>query len=99
LPDDTGDVDSVLRYALKQEQRAIDRYGQLLERTRGMDPVTEHLLVSILSDKVAREDEIEAVLTQSTATLSVPGSTESAELGETPTLTQAMGSASPERDI
>lgn len=62
LPDDLGELDSVLRFALEQEQRTIDRYGQLLDRVRGLDAVTERLLVSILSDKVAREDEIESVL-------------------------------------
>ncbi|WP_431428050.1 hypothetical protein [Actinophytocola sp.] len=36
----------------------IDRYGRLLGRVRGLDAVTEPLLVSILTDKVAREDEI-----------------------------------------
>jgi ferritin-like protein len=64
LPDDPGDLNAVLRYALEQEQRIIDRYGKLLNRVRGLDAVTERLLVSILSDKVAREDEIESVLAQ-----------------------------------
>jgi ferritin-like protein len=67
LPDDPGDIDSVLRYALEQEQRTIGRYAQLLDRVRGLDVVTEHLIVSILSDKVAREDEIESALTPSAA--------------------------------
>lgn len=69
LPDDPGDLDSVLRYALEQEQRTIDRYGQLLDRVRGLDAVTERLLVSILSDKVAREDEIESVLPQTVSNI------------------------------
>jgi hypothetical protein len=37
LPDDPDDLDSVLRYALEQEQRTIDRYGPLLDRVRGLD--------------------------------------------------------------
>jgi ferritin-like protein len=65
---DTGDVDAVLRFALEQEQRAIDHYGQLLDRIRGRDVVTEQLLISILSDKVAREDEIESALAQAVVT-------------------------------
>lgn len=66
LPEDLGNLDAVLQYALEQEQRTIDRYGQLLDRVRGIDTVTEWLLVSILADKVAREDEIESVLTKPT---------------------------------
>jgi ferritin-like protein len=62
MPDDTSDPAAVLTYALTQEQKVIGRYGQLLERVRGADPVTERLLVSILADKVAQEDEIESVL-------------------------------------
>jgi ferritin-like protein len=63
MPDDTSDPSGVFRYALAQEQRAIDSYGQLLDRTRGLDAVTEQLLTSILADKVAQEDEIEAAVT------------------------------------
>jgi ferritin-like protein len=63
MPDDTSDPSAVLRCALAQEQRAIDSYGQLLDRTRGQDAVTERLLTSILADKVTQEDEIESALT------------------------------------
>lgn len=69
MPADTSDPGTVLAYALTQEQKIIGRYGQLLERIRGADPITERLLVSILTDKVAQEDEIESVLaTQQPAT-------------------------------
>jgi ferritin-like protein len=68
MPDDTSDPSAVLRYALAQEQRAIDSYGQLLDRTRGRDAVTERLLTSILADKVAQEDEIESALTPAVRT-------------------------------
>jgi bacterioferritin len=68
MPDDTSDPSAVLRYALAQEQRAIDSYGQLLDRTRGRDAVTERLLTSILADKVAQEDEIESALTPAVTT-------------------------------
>jgi hypothetical protein len=57
-----GDVDSVPQHALEQEQRTIGRYGQLLDRVHGLDAVTERLVISILSDKVAREDDIESAL-------------------------------------
>jgi ferritin-like protein len=63
MPADTSDPAAVLGYALTQEQKIIGRYGQLVERVRGADPVTEQLLVSILADKVAEEDEIESGLT------------------------------------
>lgn len=63
MPDDTGDPAAVLEYALAQEQKVIGHYGQLVDRVRGADAVTERLLVSILADKVAQEDEIESALT------------------------------------
>lgn len=62
MPDDTSDPGAVLAYPLAQEQRIIGRYGELIERVRGADAVTERLLVSILADKVAQEDEIESGL-------------------------------------
>lgn len=60
MPADTGDPAAVLTYALTQQQKSIGRYGELIERLRGADAVTERLLVSILTDKVAQEDEIES---------------------------------------
>jgi ferritin-like protein len=65
VPDDTSDPAAVLTYALTQEQKIIGRYGQLIDRVRGADAVTEQLLVSILADKVAQEDEVESALTNS----------------------------------
>jgi ferritin-like protein len=62
MPEDTGDPAAVLAYALDQQQKSIGRYGELIERVRGADAVTERLLVSILADKVAQEDEIESGL-------------------------------------
>jgi ferritin-like protein len=62
MPDDTSDPGPVLAYPLAQEQKIIARYGELVERFRDADPVTERLLVSILADKVAEEDEIESGL-------------------------------------
>lgn len=62
IPHDTSDPSAVPRYALAQQQQAIDSYGQLLDRTRGLDAVTERLLSSILTDKVAQEDEIESAV-------------------------------------
>ncbi|MFI0372061.1 ferritin-like domain-containing protein [Actinomadura sp. 1N219] len=59
LPDEVGDL-APLGYALVQEQKIIGRYGQLIDRVRGADDVTERLLVSILSAKVAQEDELES---------------------------------------
>ncbi|WP_165964138.1 ferritin-like domain-containing protein [Actinomadura sp. KC216] len=59
LPGEVGDL-APLSYALVQEQKIIGRYGQLIDRVRGADDVTERLLVSILSAKVAQEDELES---------------------------------------
>jgi ferritin-like protein len=68
MPSDTSDPAAVLAYPLAQEQKIIARYGQLIDQVRGADAVTERLLVSILADKVAQEDEIESGLTASQAT-------------------------------
>jgi ferritin-like protein len=68
MPGDTSDPAAVLAYPLAQEQKIIARYGQLIDQVRGADVVTERLLVSILADKVAQEDEIESGLTASQAT-------------------------------
>ena len=62
MPEDPSDPAAVLAYALTQQQKSIGRYGELIERIRDADAVTERLLVSILADKVAQEDEIESGL-------------------------------------
>lgn len=61
LPDKVIDL-TPLTYALVQEQKIISRYGQLIDRVRGADDVTERLLVSILAAKVAQEDELESAV-------------------------------------
>jgi ferritin-like protein len=65
LPPDDGDLSGILQIALANERLVIARYAELARRVRDADPVTHRLLLDILAAKLAREDEIEAVLTRS----------------------------------
>lgn len=62
LPPDTSDLPAILGVALQYERRLIARYGKLVDRLRDADAITHRLLAELLADKLAREDEIEAVL-------------------------------------
>ena len=66
LPEDFADVTGILAIAIGYERDAIAVYDDLAERVRAADAVTHRLLTDILAAKLAREDEIEAVLTQVT---------------------------------
>jgi bacterioferritin len=66
LPDDFADVTGILAIALGYERDVIAVYDELAQRVRTADAVTHRLLTGILAGKLAREDEIEAVLTQAT---------------------------------
>jgi len=48
------------------EQDVIARYSQLIANCDGRDVITQQLLIAIAVDKTAREDELEAVMTQPT---------------------------------
>jgi ferritin-like protein len=62
LPDDLADMTAVLALAIAYQRRAIAAYAELADRLRDGDVVTHRLLTKILARKLAREDEIEAVL-------------------------------------
>ena len=62
LPESTSEVGVILSYALEQMRAAIRAYGAALATVAGKDEITHRLLLHILRDHVAREDEAEAVL-------------------------------------
>lgn len=62
LPVNFADLAEILAVAIGYERAVIVRYGELVDRLREVDIVSYRLLAKILSDKLAREDEIEAVL-------------------------------------
>jgi ferritin-like protein len=62
LPDDFGDVCGVLTVALDYQRHIIGVYAELLDRLGTADVVTHRLLSKILAGKLAREDELEAVV-------------------------------------
>jgi ferritin-like protein len=62
LPDDFGDVVAILTTALNYQRHVIGVYAELLDRLGTADVVTHRLLTKILAGKLAREDELEAVV-------------------------------------
>jgi ferritin-like protein len=62
LPDDFGDVVAILTTGLDYQRHAIGVYADLLDRVRPADVVTDRLLTRILAAKLAREDDLEAVV-------------------------------------
>jgi ferritin-like protein len=74
IPDDFGDVVAILTTALDYQRHLIGVYGELLDIVGGADAVTHRLLTKILAGKIAREDELEAVVTRAPTVLVVrPG--------------------------
>jgi len=66
LPDDFGDVVGILTTALYYQRHVIGVYAELLDRLGPADLVTARLLTKILAGKLAREDELEAVVAHAT---------------------------------
>ena len=62
LPSSSSDVGEILAHILEQIRIGIRAYGHLLERTRGKDDVTYHLVLDVLKDHIDSEDEIESVM-------------------------------------
>jgi ferritin-like protein len=62
LPDDFGDVVAILTTALDYQRHVIGVYAELLGRVDSADVVTHRLLTKILAGKLAREDELDAVV-------------------------------------
>ncbi len=57
-PDDPY-VEIILKQNIKGEQCAITAYSKLLQTTREADPVTYNMVVQILQDEVAHEEDLQ----------------------------------------
>jgi ferritin-like protein len=68
LPDDCSDVEEILTLAIRYERTVIPDYHNLLSGLREHDVITHQLLVEILAEKLAREDELDSTLGGNTAT-------------------------------
>jgi bacterioferritin len=60
-PDDPF-VETILNQNIKGERCAIGFYKRLLESTQGKDPVTYNIVVQILQDEVAHEEDLQSLL-------------------------------------
>lgn len=60
-PDDPFIV-KVLEQNIKGEQCAIKTYNSLMKKTEGKDPVTYNILLTILSQEVEHEEDLQALL-------------------------------------
>ena len=60
-PDDPFIV-KVLEQNIKGEQCAIKTYNALLKKTRDTDPVTYNMFLTILSQEVEHEEDLQALL-------------------------------------
>ena len=60
-PDDPFIV-KILEQNIKGEQCAIKTYNSLLKKTEGKDPVTYNILLTILSQEVEHEEDLQALL-------------------------------------
>jgi bacterioferritin len=63
LPKSNADVREILSHTLQQVQAGIRAYGEVLAQLKDKDEVTYHLLLEIVRDHIASEDEIEVALT------------------------------------
>lgn len=60
-PDDPFIV-KVLEQNIKGEQCAIKTYNSLMKKTEGKDPVTYNILLTILTQEVEHEEDLQALL-------------------------------------
>ena len=60
LPPSNTDAIAILTQNIQAERCAIEVYNRILERLKGRDPVTAHLIRSILADEIEHEDELES---------------------------------------
>jgi bacterioferritin len=54
-------VETILEQNIKGERCAIGFYKRLLDATQGKDPVTYNIVLQILQDEVAHEEELQAL--------------------------------------
>jgi len=59
-PDDPF-VEAILNQNIKGERCAIGFYKRLLDATQGKDPLTSNMVLQILQDEVAHEEDLQAL--------------------------------------
>jgi bacterioferritin len=52
----------ILKQNIKGEQCAIETYTKIIEKIKGKDPITTHIIYKILADEVEHEEDLEAVM-------------------------------------
>ena len=50
-PDDSRDITHVIKGVIDAERGALEHYEQILEKTAGVDPVTEDLVTTVIADE------------------------------------------------
>lgn len=61
-PANAKDLNAVIKTVIDAERGAIGVYNKLLEKTHHKDPVTYNLILHILEEEVAHEDDFENLL-------------------------------------
>ena len=56
-----ADAYEILKQNIQSERCAIEVYSRILERLKGRDPLTAHLIRSILADEVEHEEDLESL--------------------------------------
>ncbi|MFQ5871149.1 MAG: ferritin-like domain-containing protein [Candidatus Geothermarchaeales archaeon] len=62
LPEDSTDLDFVIRQVVDAEACAIDVYNRLAKKTLHKDPVTYQLVTHILAEEVEHEEKFQTLL-------------------------------------
>jgi len=52
----------ILKQNIKGEQCAIKTYTTIIEKIKGKDPITTHIIYKILADEVEHEEDLEAIM-------------------------------------
>jgi bacterioferritin len=52
----------ILKQNIKGEQCAIETYTKIIEKIKGKDPITTHIIYKILADEVEHEEDLEAIM-------------------------------------
>ena len=52
----------ILKQNIKGEQCAIKTYTAIIEKIKGKDPITTHIIYKILADEVEHEEDLEAIM-------------------------------------
>jgi bacterioferritin len=55
-------VVTLLEQNIKGEQCAIETYTKILDKIKGKDPLTNHIIYKILDDEVEHEEDLEAIM-------------------------------------